>query len=83
MDGQLTPRDEASPDPEAFEHKADERAAEMLHGGEGHEETANDSGAARTAARRILQESEGRVLDPATVDPHDDSVIRRSSAETA
>ena len=60
-----------------------ERAQELLAGGEGLAPVAEDREAARRAARRILEESEERVADPAARDPEDDSVIRRSSEETA
>jgi hypothetical protein len=38
---------------------------------------------ARRAARRMLEDSEERTFDPASYDPEDDGVIRRSSRETA
>ncbi len=42
-----------------------------------------DIEAARTAARRMLEESEARTYDPAAHDHESDDVIRRSSSETA
>jgi hypothetical protein len=38
---------------------------------------------ARRQASRMLEDSEARTTDPATTDPEHDSVIRRSSSETA
>lgn len=69
---------EKSPLPE--EH-VDERAREIAEGGEeGHEE--KDEESARRSAEAILEESEERMFDNATVDPHDEGVIRRRSSET-
>ena len=63
--------------------REEERAQELLAAGEGLAPVAEDPQAARLAARRILEESEERVADPAARDLEDDSVIRRSSEETA
>ena len=64
--------------------REEERAQELLAGGgEGLAPVAEDPEAARLAARRILEDSEERVADPAARDLEDDSVIRRSSEETA
>ncbi len=73
------PRGEEAERPERA--RSEERAAELLQGTEG--EVADDPAAAQLAARRILEDSEARVADPAARDPDDDSVIRRSSEETA
>ncbi|CAN5511542.1 hypothetical protein BH24ACT26_BH24ACT26_14640 [soil metagenome] len=64
--------------------RVEERAKELLHGGqEGRAPVANDAAGANVAAQRILAESEERTVDPAARDPEDDSIIRRSSEETA
>jgi hypothetical protein len=42
-----------------------------------------DIDAARRSARRMLEDSDARVNDPAARDPEHDGVIRRSSSETA
>lgn len=64
--------------------RAERRAAELLHGGdEARAPVAEDERAARAAAEQILRESEERVEDPAARDVDDDSVVRRSSEETA
>jgi hypothetical protein len=61
-----------------------ERARELLDGGsEGRAPIAETEEQARRAARRILEDSEARTEDPATTDPTDDGVVRRSSEETA
>ncbi len=67
----------------ASEEKAGERARELLHGGIEGERVADDPAGAERAARRILEDSEARTLDPATTDPTDEGVIRRDSEETA
>jgi hypothetical protein len=68
------------PDDEQVEHRASGIAA----GGEDDEKVADgDEKRAKRAAESILEESEERTLDNATVDPEDDSVPRRSSEETA
>jgi hypothetical protein len=62
----------------------EERARELIDGGdEGRAPVAGTTEEAQRAARRILEESEARTFDPATTDPTDDGVIRRSSDETA
>jgi hypothetical protein len=61
----------------------EDRARELEHGGEGHEDIEGDESKAERAAEQILEESEGRKFDPATVDPEDDSVIRRDAEESA
>jgi hypothetical protein len=65
------------------EDHVEERARELEYGGEGVEDIEGDADKAERAAERMLEESEGRTFDPATVDPKDDSVIRRGSEETA
>lgn len=69
---------------EPGDRRVEERARELLDGGD---ETSvpvgDDPAAARRAARRIIEDSEERTFDPATRDPEDDGVIRRSSDETA
>lgn len=61
----------------------EERAQELAHGGEDAEELEGRPEDAERAAERILDESEERTFDPATLDPERDTVIRRSSDETA
>ena len=68
--------------PPSDEHVED-RARELTHGGEGHEDIEGDESKAERAAEKILEDSEGRKFDPATVDPENDSVIRRKSEESA
>ncbi len=69
--------------PPSEEH-VEERAQELLHGGEeGSAPVAEDEDSARRAAGRMLEDSEARTHDPATRDPEDDTVIRRNSEETA
>jgi hypothetical protein len=58
-------------------------AKKLLRGGEENGLAAGDIESARKAARRILEDSEARTFDPATTDPENDEVIRRSSGETA
>jgi hypothetical protein len=65
------------------EDQVEDRARELEHGGEGAEDIEGDPDKAERAAEQILTESEERTVDPATVDPEDDSVIRRDSEETA
>jgi hypothetical protein len=70
--------------PEPTEGNVEERARELLDGGrEASAPVAEEPGEATRAARRILEDSEARTADPATTDPTDDDVIRRSSEETA
>lgn len=42
-----------------------------------------DIESARRVARRMLEDSEARVNDPATTDPEHEDVIRRTSSETS
>jgi hypothetical protein len=44
---------------------------------------APDIDSARRAARRMLEDSEDRVFDPAVHDHEDEGAIRRTSSETA
>lgn len=71
--------------PRPDEQSVEDRARELLDGGgEGAERVVEDDPqAARVAARAILEESEERTFDPATIDPEDPSVIRRRSDEPA
>jgi hypothetical protein len=74
----------ASGGQEPSEDHVTERARELVEGGsESAPPVAGDEETAARAARRILEDSEARTADPATIDPHDDGVIRRSSEETA
>lgn len=66
------------------EEHVEDRARELAEGGgEGHEPLEDDPDAAARAARAILEESQERTEDPATLDPEDGSVVRRDSEETA
>jgi len=66
---------------------ADERvealAKKLLRGGTENGLAADDIETARKVARRMLEDSEARTTDPATLDPEHDGIIRRSSGETA
>jgi hypothetical protein len=69
---------------EPEDRRVEERARELLHGGdEASAPVADDADRARRAAQRIIEDSDERTFDPATRDPEDDGVIRRSSDETA
>lgn len=66
------------------DRRVDERARKIADGKEDDGKVAGgDDEAARKAAERILEESEERIFDNATVDQDDDSVPRRGSSETA
>jgi hypothetical protein len=73
----------ASENDPAYEDKVERLAAKLLRGGTENGLAAGDMESARRSARRILEDSEARTFDPATVDPEDDGVIRRTSNETA
>ncbi|MEA2499046.1 MAG: hypothetical protein QOH26_1451 [Actinomycetota bacterium] len=79
--GSGTPPD-SSKDPN-YEDKVEKLALKLLRGGTENGLAAGDIASARRAARRILEDSEARTYDPATVDPEDEGVIRRTSNETA
>ena len=64
------------------EEHVEERARELVHGGEGADALEDDPDKAQAAAKRLLEESEERVKDPAARDHTDRSVIRRKSEET-
>ena len=55
------------------------------HGGDpiADRELSGEERLARDQAEEILRESDARVEDPSTTDPHDDSIERRRSEETA
>ncbi len=65
---------------ESFEDKVQRLAAKLMREGRPEADTPE---AAEKVARRLLEESEERTNDPATMDPESDEVIRRSSRETA
>ena len=67
-------------DTDDFDAKIERLAAKLLRGGD---PAATDEESARRAARRMLEDSEERTFDPATRDPEQEGVIRRSSSETA
>lgn len=71
-------------DPKPSEEQVEERAEELATGGEDDDKVAEgDVNRAKRAAEAILEESEERTFDNATVDPDDDSITRRTSSETA
>jgi hypothetical protein len=74
------PNSELTP---GYEDKVEKLALKLLRGGTENGLAAGDIESARRAARRILEDSEARTFDPATVDPEDDGVIRRTANETA
>lgn len=69
-------------DPE--DEQVEDRATGIAAGGEDDAKVAErDEERAKRAAETILEESEERTFDNATVDLEDESVPRRSSEETA
>lgn len=65
------------------DEQVEDRAAEIAAGKEDSDKVAEkDAKSAKRAAAAILEESEERMFDNATVDPDDDSVHRRKSEET-
>ena len=63
------------PDPEPSPAQVDSRAQTLAA------ESGNDTQDPEAQARALLEESEGRVEDPAARDPDDPGVIRRQSDE--
>jgi hypothetical protein len=63
---------------ESFEDTVEKLAIKLLREGD-----VDDMEAARRAARRRIEDSEERTFDPATTDPEDQGVIRRTSSQTA
>jgi hypothetical protein len=63
--------------------RADARARELLWGGAEGADVVDDEDSAKVAARRILEDSANRTEDPATTDPTDGGVIRRTSDEVS
>jgi hypothetical protein len=61
--------------PEPTEEQVQSRADSLA------DEPGNPTDDAEAQARTLLQESEERIEDPATRDPADESVIRRTSHE--
>ena len=69
---------------EGSDDQVDDRATGITKGSEDDGKVAEgDPERARRAAAAILEESEERTFDNATVDLDDESVPRRSSEETA
>jgi hypothetical protein len=66
-----------------MDEKVERHADELRHGTQDNSLAADDEDTARTAARRILQESEERVHQRGAHDHESDDVIRRSTEETA
>jgi hypothetical protein len=81
--GSGSPRETNSESDPAYEDKVEKLALKLLRGGTENGLAAGDIESARRSARRILEDSEARTFDPATVDPEDDGIIRRTSNETA
>lgn len=65
---------------DSFEDTVEKLALKILREGN---PPVDDIEGARKAARRMIEDSEERTFDPATVDPRDDGVIRRTSSQTA
>lgn len=65
------------------EERVDQLARKLLRSASENGLDPGDLEAARRQARRILEDSEARTNDPATLDPEHIDVIRRSSSETA
>jgi hypothetical protein len=63
---------------ESFEDRVEKLAAKLLRD---NYPAAEDMESARRVARHMLEESDQRMSDPATVDPDDDGVERRSSRQ--
>jgi hypothetical protein len=68
---------------ETYEDKVERLARKMMFGGDGNSDAMMDIETARRRARHMLEESEQRTREATDLDPDDDSVIRRSSTETA
>lgn len=66
-----------------MDEKVERHAEELQHGGHDNSPAAEDLDTGRTAARRILEESEERVHQRGAYDPESEDVIRRSTEETA
>lgn len=62
------------------DERVEKLAAKLLRDGY---PAAEDMDSARRVARRILEESDDRMADPAVEDPDDDGVERRSSGQTS
>ncbi len=73
----------SAPEMSGYDERVERLARKLLHGGDGNGPAAQDIEAARRAARRILEESDGRTMQGYELEPEDDDVIRRSSSETA
>lgn len=72
----------ATPDP-AYDERVEQMAKKLLRNAAESGLEPGDLEGARRQARRILEDSEARTNDPATMDPEHQDVIRRSSSETA
>jgi hypothetical protein len=66
---------------DAYQEKVERLAQKLLR--EGEDSNPPDIETARRQARRMLEDSEARTTEASELDPDDDSVIRRSSSETA
>lgn len=67
-------------DPDELAEQVEKLANKLMREGNPAAETIE---AARAAARRMLEDSEERTFDPATMDYSDPGVIRRTSSQTA
>lgn len=68
---------------EAAERRIEALAQKLLRNPDENGLAPGDIEGARLIARRVLEDSEARTNDPATRDPENEGVIRRSSGETA
>jgi hypothetical protein len=66
---------------DSYQEKVERLAQKLLR--EGEDSNPSDIETARRQARRMLEDSEARTTEASELDPDDDSVIRRSSSETA
>jgi hypothetical protein len=66
---------------DTYDEQIERLARKLLHGGDGN--SPPDIETARRMARRMFEESQERTHEAEDLDPDDDSVIRRSSSETA
>lgn len=68
---------------EASEDNVESLARKLLRNAEENGLEPGDLASARRSARRMLEDSEARINDPATTDPEHEDVIRRTSSETS
>lgn len=68
---------------EATDERIEALAQKLLRNASENGLTPGDLEGARRMAQASLEDSEARTLDPATMDPESDGVIRRTSGETS